>query len=97
MELAVGDLVMHRDSPLSTGEFGVIKRSNKGTALVRFKNKEIHIGAAALAPIATAQFALGSQKEKTNMSRLGQSPSHFISMEIPAVGPLAAEVKRYQE
>ena len=93
MELAVGDLVMHRDSPLSTGEFEVNKISNKGTALVRFKNREIYIRAAALAPIATAQFALDSQREKTDMSRLDQSPSHFISIEIPAIGPLAAEVK----
>jgi hypothetical protein len=97
MKLAVGDLVMHRDSPQSTGEFGVIRRSNKGTALVHFKNREIYIRAAALAPIATAQFALDSQREKTDMSRLDQSPSHFISIEIPATGPLAAEVKRYQE
>ena len=62
------------------GEFGVIKSSNKGTALVRFKSKEIYIGAAALSPIATAKFSLGNQKEKTNMSRIDQTPSHFISM-----------------
>ena len=31
------------------------------------------------------------------MSRLDQSPSHFISIEIPATSPLVAEVKRYQE
>ena len=60
---------MHGDSPLSTGEFGVIKSSN----------------------------SLGNQKEKTIISRIGQTPSHFISMEVPAEGPLAAEVKRYQE
>ena len=64
---------------------------------MRFKNREIYIGAAALAAIATVQFALASQREKTNLSRLGQSRSHFISIEIPAIGPLAAEVKRYQE
>ena len=78
MSLAVGGLIMHKDGPFSMGEFGVVKGLSRGTALVRFKNRELYnyIGAAALAPIATAQFALISRSDKSNMDRLNQPPSH---------------------
>ena len=98
MSLAVGDLIMHKDGPFSMGEFGVVKGLSRGTALVRFKNREVYIGAAALAPIATAQFALISRSDKSNMDRLNQPPSNFISIKVSSTAQgIMKEVEHFQE
>ena len=81
MNIAIGDLTSHRANPLETGKFGIVEKLNRGTAQVRFRDGTRRIGVAALTPVATQQFAL--DQERVKMTRSDETPSHFLSIEIP--------------